>query len=447
MSDSPSTAMTPEEAQRQVDEIVAGAGQLGVEVDREEAIQWIVAMSAAERDGAFAQDAQSGVFGHRVALMDFDTDELDYFRRLAQKVRVERRPGVESAIAIAGSSAQGKVQLFPGDCDFFERVNIRAETIDDAQAVLREVMRATALRAFGEKDIVLVEVNFGVYPQAVRERGEPRAAGDSITWTPQNVAAGYIEVESEAGEPLTIRWEDAQAGLGWSYLGWIVADRGAGRIALASNMLDVTWEDDTGHITPLDGSIDPFFQEIYLEPEAVPIFRKIIKQTGAGALNSYASAMRGQAFHYTRVEPNYGKAAKRLYNLFRLTDQLEAAAYVRELFDEPGAQLYQVPGLLEAADVAHDERSGMERETVIHQIDHVIRAVAASVEGPAAGDIVMELVHLRDSVIGYLPDAAEWSTVLRSVRGRCSAIVNEYFRTRLLGLPQIAEFVQSLEQD
>lgn len=447
MSDLPGTPITPEEARRQVDEIVAGAGQLGVEVNREEAIQWIIAMSAAERDGAFAQDAQSGVFGHRVALMDFDMGELEYFRRLAQKVRVERRPGVESAIAIAGSSAQGKVQLFPGDCDFFERVNIRAGTIDDARAVLRDVMRATALRAFGEKDIVLVEVNFGVYPRAVRERGEPRAAGDPITWTPQNVADGFIRVETEAGEPLALRWEDAQAGLGWSYLGWIVADRSAGRIALASNMLDATWEDTAGRITPLDGSIDPFFQEIYLEPEAVPVFRKIVKQAGAGALSSYASAMRGQAYHYTRVEPNYGKAAKRLYNLFRLNDQLEEAAYVRELFDEPSAQLYQVPGLLEAADVAHDERSGMDRETVIHQIDHVIRAVAASVEGAAAGDIVMELVHLRDGVIGYAPDAADWATVLRSVRQRCSAIVNEYFRTRLLGLPQIAAYVQSLEEE
>jgi hypothetical protein len=36
-----------------------------------------------------------------------------------------------------------------------------------------------------------------------------------------------------------------------------------------------------------------------------------------------------------------------MYNLFRLTAG-RRQPYVRELFDEPGAQLYQVPGLLEA---------------------------------------------------------------------------------------------------
>ena len=133
---------------RQVEEIAAAAKRLGVELDAQGARDWILAMSAADRESAFAQDARAGVFGHRVSLLDFDQKELDHFRHIAQKVRVVQHPYVESAIAIAGSSAQGKVQLFPGDMDFFERVNIKAATEIEAREILRAIMRDTALRAF-----------------------------------------------------------------------------------------------------------------------------------------------------------------------------------------------------------------------------------------------------------------------------------------------------------
>lgn len=436
--------ISADEVQREVNEIVATAERLGVEVKVNEAMQWIVAVSQAERESAFAQDAQSGVFGHRISLLDFDTHELDHLRHLAQKVRLVRRANVESAIAIAGSTAQGKVQLFPGDTDFFERVNVKAASEHEARETLRVLLRETALRAFAEPDVVLLEVNFGVYAQAVVERGVPRAAGDPITWMPSDVLNGHITVQTSDGVPLTIRWDEAQSGIGWSYLGYIVADRRAGRIALASNMLDVTWEAPDGNIVPLDGSLDPFFQEIYLEPDAMPVFNKIIRHVDGGAMSTYIAAMRWQAFHYTHQEPNYGKAAKRLYNLFRLTDQLEAAAYVRELFDEPGAKLYQVPGLLDAVDVARTEPTRIDRETVIQQIDEIIRAVIVAAEGPAEVELVMALIHLRDHVMGRAGMASDWGEVLQRLRQQCSALINEFFRVRLLGLPQIASYVASL---
>ncbi len=431
---------------RDVNEIAAAANRLGVELDATQAREWMLAVSAAERESGIARDAQTGIFGNRIALLDFDTNELEHFRRLAKLVRAARRPNVESAIAIAGSSAQSKVQMFPGDADFFERVNIHAASEAKAKSILREVMRETALRAFNEPDIVLIEVNLGVYPVAVIERGTPRAAGDPITWTPRDVANGFVTVAHANGEPLTIQWQDADAGRGWTYLGWIIADRDAGRIALASNMWDVTWESPDGKITALDDGIDPFFQEVYLEADAIPVFTKIVKQLDTSAANAYISAMRWQAFHYTHEEPNYGKAAKRLYNLFRVSDQLEAAAYVRELFDEPGAKMYQVPGLLEAADVAlRDEHAEIDRDTIVKQIDLVIRAVVEAAEGTREADLVMALVHWRDHVTGYARSQARWETELQSVRKECLELVSEYFRVRLLGLPQIASFVANLK--
>lgn len=432
-----------------VHDIVAAATQAGVELDTTQAAQWLGAMSQAERESGIAQDATTGIFGHRAALLDFNADDLEYFRRLAQHVRTVSHPQVESAIAIAGSAAQGKVQLFPGDNDFFERVNIHAPDVEVAKKILREIMRATALRAFAEPDIVLVEVNLGAYTQPVRERGQVRGAGDAITWTPQDVVNGNIDVQvvSEEGGSASKRiyWDEVEPGKGWTYLGWIVADRERGRVALASNMLDVTWQAPDGTLTSLDGSVDPFFQEIYLFADELPVFTKLARAVNPDALNGYKNAMRSQVAHYAHEEPNFGKVCKRLYNLFRLTDQLEAAAYVRELFDEPSAQLYQVPGLLEAAEIAlRDPGAEINRATILAQIDLVMRQVQDATEGLEEARIVAELTRLRNDVLGE-PPGADWDEILQEVRKRCAAIVNEFFRTKLFGYAAIKEFVEALK--
>lgn len=428
-----------------VNEIAAVANQTGVELNAREAAQWLVAMSEAEHGSAVARDAKTGIFGSRVALLDFNADDLNYFRRLAAHVRTVAHPQVESAIAIAGSAAQGQVQLFPGDNDFFERVNIHAPDLETGKQILREIMRATALRAFAEPDIVLVEVNLGAYTQAVRERKQPRTAGDPFTWTPQDVVNRFISVTDENGNGLKINWDDVDVGKGWTYLGWIVADRERGRIALASNMLDVTWQAPDGTITSLDGSVDPFFQEIYLFAEELPVFTKLAREVTPDALNAYKNAMRSQVAHYAHEEPNFGKVCKRLYNLFRLTDQLEAAAYVRELFDEPTAQLYQVPGLLEAAEIAlRDPQKEIHRGTILNQIDLVAREVKNATEGQDEARILAELARLRNDVLRE-PPGSDWDEILAEVRKRCAEIVNDFFRTKLFGYGAIKEFVEGLK--
>ena len=432
------------ETERAIGEAAEAAAGLGIEFDVQEARRWMLAVSAAERSGSGVQQAPGGIFANRIALADFDPGDLDYFRRLAQRVRVVARPNVESAIAIAGSSAQGQVQVFPGDADFFERVNIRAPDLAGARAVLGELLRATALRAFAEPDIVLVEVNYGVYPAAVVRGGMTYAAGDTILWKPDDVLSGALNVTDADGQPMRLAWDDVAGGLGWSYLGWIVADTGAGRIALASNMLDVTWEAPDGAITPLDGAIDAWFQEIYLEPQAIPVFTKITAHVDPGALEAYAGAMRLQVQHYTHAEPSYCKATKRLYNLFRLTDQLEAAAYLRELFDEPGAGLYQADGLLEAARLAYAAGAAIDRDTIVRQIDRVLQSVAAALDGPDEVELITALTSLRHQLAGSASAGPGWEAELEQVQARCRVLVNEYFRVRLFGLRQIADFVAAL---
>jgi hypothetical protein len=414
------------------DDPVAAAARLGVELDEAAARQWMLAV--ADGDAGLDVDGGAGVFGNRVAMLDFDRDDLDRLRRLVPHVRLVGHPQVESAIAISGSSAQGEVQLFPGDADFFERAHIRASTQAEAAQVLRDIMRATAMRAFAEPDIVLVEANLGVSPD-----------GDPITWTPDDVVAGAITIEVD-GTPQVIRWDDVDVAQGWVYIGWIAADREQGRIALASVMVDATWEDDAGEIRSLDSAVDPLAQEIYLEASALPLVEKLGALVPEGAREAYRDAMRAESHHYTAVDPNFAKAAKRLYNLFRVTDELEAAAYVRELFDEPSAKLYQVPGLLDAADVALDPASGITRDTVVRQLDLVAAAIADVTDGSVEDELIGSIDRLRATAMADGRESDDWPAVLADVRTTCSAIVNEFFRERLLGYPQVRELVEALRE-
>lgn len=420
---------------------VGTAERLGIELDELAAKQWMLAV--AEGDAGVDVDEAAGVFGNRVAMLDFDRDDLARLRRLVPHVRLVAHPQVESAIAISGSSAQGEVQLFPGDADFFERAHIRASTEAEAAQVLREVMRATALRALQEPDIVLVEANLGALPCAGTVRGKAVAAGDPITWAPADVVAGALTVDTEDGEQV-IGWQDVDVAQGWVYIGWIAADRDQGRIALASVMVDATWEDDGGVIRSLDGTVDPLAQEVYLEASALHLVEKLGALVPEGARDAYREAMRSESHHYTAVDPNFAKAAKRLYNLFRVTDELEAAAYVRELFDEPSAKLYQVPGLLDAADVALDPASGITRDTVVRQLDIVEAAIADVTDGSVEDALVGSLDRLREAAMADGRASADWATVLAEVRTTCSAIVNEFFRERLLGHPHVRELVEAL---
>jgi hypothetical protein len=128
-----------------------------------------------------------------------------------------------------------------------------------------------------------------------------------------------------------------------------------------------------------------------------------------------------------------------------LTDRLEYAAYVRELFDEATASLYQVPGLLEAAEIAlHDPQAEIDRRTILAQIDGVAEQVKYATEGHDEARILGELARLRNDVLRE-PPGADWDDLLQEVRKRCAEIVNDYFRVKLFGYEGIKEFVEGLK--
>ena len=432
--------------QKELDEILQSARALGVEIDEEEAIQWLTAVSASKSGASDVRvDHGSGVFGHRVVLLDFDPADLLRLRYVAGIVELEDRENVETAIALSGSSAQSEVQTFPGDFDYFERVNIKASTREDACRILGDVIREKALDAAAGPGYLLTEVRFGSYQEHLVRGENSVKPGDSITWSPAEVEAGHVQAVNLDGNPRRVDWEEVAQDPGWCKIDWILVDPGQPRAIKASNMLDATWEAPDGTIKPLDGFIDPYYQEVYLDAESIPLFTKIAEQIGPDAQHQYVRALEGEARNYMHPDhPNWGKVAKRLYNIFRLTGQFEEAAYVRELFDEPAALLYQVSALLDGLVDLGGDTETIERDTLRQEIDGLIADISSVADGPEETNLIMSLLKVRDDITGLRDLGDEWAPTLISMQHDIGVLVNEYFEGRLKGMPTIADYLERI---
>jgi hypothetical protein len=180
-------------------------------------------------------------------------------------------------------------------------------------------MREKALSSLSGPNFQLIELKFGSYPQDVIRDERPCRKGSPIAWLPDEVVAGQIEVVDSEGNPMVITWDSVAEDSGWCKLDWVVADQVRGQLSNASNMLDVTWEGPDGTITPLDGYLDGYFQEVYLDAQSAPIFSKLVKQVSTDVMDDYVGRLQKEVKKYVKGDsPNYGKAAKRLYNIFRL---------------------------------------------------------------------------------------------------------------------------------
>jgi hypothetical protein len=426
--------------------IIKSADQLGVEISEVEALQWLSAM-AADSDTEISMDLETGVFGHKVVMLDFSPADLARFREIGRLVEFKDQPGVvETALALSGSSAQSKIQTYPGDCDYFERVNIIAETREEACQILAKIMREKALNTVKGPTYQLIEVKLGSYPYDIVKGDDLMKAGSPISWSPPEIQEGKIEAFRPDGTQATIRWEQAAADPGWCKMDWVIADPVRGKLANASNMLDVTWEAPDGSITPLDNYLDAYFQEVYLEAESVPIFSKLMKHASPDALDEYVAQLEIEVNKYLTKNVNYGKAAKRMYNVFRLTGRYEEAAFLRELFDEPTTILYQVWSLIRTIDDSFSPGSGISMDYILSQADHLIISVIEALEGDQETEIVRHLLNLRDSLTRQ-ESTKELSAEAEAARELVINIVNNFFYEKMNSIPTIKSYMDDFHNE
>jgi hypothetical protein len=424
--------------------IMDAAHRLGIELDEEEALQWLTALIAMKSSMDISVDPNTGVFGNKIVMLDFSPHELAHFREIGRLVEFDDQPGiVETALALSGSSAQSKIQTFPGDCDYFERVNIIADTREQACKILSKIMREKALKTLKGTTYQLLEVKFGSYPFDGSLGDQTVRAGTPISWKPTDIQSGKIDVKHLDGTPATIEWEEAGLNPGWCKLDWVVADTAHGSLSNASNMLDVTWEAPDETITPLDGYLDPYFQEVYLDAQSIPIFSKLAKHVSADALDEYVKQLEHEVNKYLTKDVNYGKVAKRMYNIFRLTGRYEDAVFLRDLFDEPTTMLYQVWSLIRTMDDAFNPDSGITMEQLIEQADQLILAVIKVLEGDQEAEIVRLLLRLRNE-LSHQNLEQGLSGAAEAARSEVINLVNNFFFEKLTAIPTIKAYMDGM---
>jgi hypothetical protein len=291
----------------------------------------------------------------------------------------------------------------------------------------------------------LIEVKFGTYSQTTETASGIQKTGAPISWTPGEIKAGKIDGILTDGSTVAVTWEEAGQEPGWCKLDWVVADPLDHQLVNASNMLDVTWEAPDGNIEPLDGYLDPYFQEVYLESESIPIFTKLAKHVDSNALDDYVSQLEKEVRKYVTKDPNYGKAAKRMYNIFRLTGRYYEAAYLRELFDEPATVLYQVWSLIRTIDDTFRPGGTISIETLLAQADRLILTVVDALEGEKEVEIVRILLRLRD-ILSKEKHGLELSPQAEAARAEIINLVNNFFFEKLTGIPPIKDYIESLAE-
>ncbi len=432
----------------ELDEAIArvreSATRLGVELDEHQAAEWVEAMATEARGGDVVVDVDSGVYGHRVTMLDFQPTDLARFREMSKVVGFEDRPPqVLTALSISGSAAQSKVNAYPADCDFFERVHIKADTRDAATTILAGLIREKALATASGPGHRLFEVKFGTHDVAGTKGGNAVGIGAPMSWTLEEIRAGQMEIILEDGSIAVRTWADASKEPGWCKLDWVIADTTRGKLANASNMLDVTWEAPDGTIVALDGFLDPYYQEVYLETDSIPLFQRLVKELSADSVDDYVDQLEHEVYKYSVKEPNYGKAARRMYNVFRMNGMYREAAYVRELFDEPVTALYQVSALIRTLDDAASSGNDFDTDTLVAQIDGLIMSAIQALDGPREAEMVGHLLSLRTSLLAKESHAGR-ADEMAGIQGAALDAVNEYFERALRAVPEIDAYLKDV---
>ena len=426
-----------------IQSIAESARRLGMEMDEADALAWIAAISAVSDGEDVTIDSTSGTFGHRLSMLDFSPKELERFRRIGQVVEVTGPDGVaESALAISGSAAQSKIQSFPGDCDFFQRLNITAATREEACQVMADLMRDKVLATTRGDTYQFLEAKLGSYPFDTA-RG---SKGSPISWTVQEIEARQQVTTTPTGEPFILKWDEVALDPGWCKLDWVVTDPTRRQLSNASNVIDVTWQGPDGEIVSLDGYLDAYFQEVYLDADAIPTFSKVAKFVSDDALDEYVEALEGEVRKYLTHHLNYGKAAKRMYNVFRLSGRHLDAAFVRELFDEPSTILYQVWSLIVTLENATEPGSSIPISAVQAQADALILEVVKALDGAQETEIVDALITLRQTLEVQSTGEARTAEV-EGAQALVVNLINTFYRDKLVSMPSIKEYIERLQSE
>jgi hypothetical protein len=421
------------DSHRQLTGLVELARGAGFTIDQDEVASWLQAMQSRDIYD-LGVDQETGTVGLKLALLELAGDQEVV--QLARSVTAITRPDATAspfltrdAIALSGSTAQPRIQSYPGDLDLLDRLVISAPSRAEAVSALEAIVAELALRRAPVDgfDYELVEVKLG------SDRSDR-----PISWSRAEVAAGSKQVGDEL-----VAWNDPELRHRFVKVDWIIVRRADGLLINASTVIDPIWKRDDGALRSLDTEIDSFFQEVYLDAaaEQVELLREVHDALDQGAETRYAAVMQAEVDRYLGRQ-SYGKAAKRLYNLTRARCRLLDAAYIGELLDEPVNLVYQVASRLKGIEESVTLTS-LGRQPGVRMLRRLIDDLEGS--GLEAADLEQLLLRLRSAEEELTGGGNQWQNELAAARAICTQMVNAWFAPRLNANPCLTPLV--LTQD
>ena len=175
----------------------------------------------------------------------------------------------------------------------------------------------------------------------------------------------------------------------------------------------------------LDGVLDSFYQEVYLDPESQVDVERLVQHVSPDGLENYLDQIAGEIAKYSgEGHQNYGKVAKRLYNIARILRRDADASYLRQLFDDPPARLYQVGGTMHALSEAI-RADRLDRDTIVAQLAALEGTIADCYVGADRDEII--------ALVRRLPDMDEDELIAAADRiaGASNTQVSDYFRQKI----------------
>ncbi|MGH3941316.1 MAG: hypothetical protein ACRDTG_22335, partial [Pseudonocardiaceae bacterium] len=142
--------------------------------------------------------------------------------------------------------------------------------------------------------------------------------------------------------------------------------------------------------------------------------------------------------------PNYGKAAKRLYNVFRLNGHYEEAAFLRELFDEPVALLYQVHALVRTIEEATVKSKVFSIDSLLNQMDDLVLDVVKVLEGEDELEVVRHLLRLYRA-LSRQTEGLPLGPHVEAAQAELLNLVNNFFYDRMTAVPAISSYLEGLK--
>ena len=69
---------------KELNQVLASAHRLGVELDEAKANEWLQAIQDTKNSQQVSVDPRTGIFGNKVTMLDFDPADLEHFRRIGR---------------------------------------------------------------------------------------------------------------------------------------------------------------------------------------------------------------------------------------------------------------------------------------------------------------------------------------------------------------------------